>query len=296
MFSTLILALAAATSSATHRDTVSYAFGSFFGKNAHEQLTARDSVNFNLDLYLKAFNTHVRKDSAHYLMTEDAIYKTLNNIKKIAQDEKQKLDGTLLVQNTSVSYALGAYLAKQVYAQVIERDSIDLDLDIFCKAFRTRFKKDSAHYLLNDEQATKILSDISRQNNEKWQNANIAFLIKNKYAKGIVTTESGLQYKVITKGKGAVPGNSSTVKVHYTGTLINGKKFDSSIDRGEPLEFEINAVIPGWTEVLKLMKVGSKVVAWIPPDLGYGKKGRPPKIPGNSVLVFEMELLDAQNP
>ena len=72
--------------------------------------------------------------------------------------------------------------------------------------------------------------------------------------------------------------------------------FADTYASGEPLEFEINAVIPGWTEVLKLMKVGSKVVAWIPPDLGYGEKGRPPKIPGNSVLVFEMELLDAQNP
>ena len=82
------------------------------------------------------------------------------------------------------------------------------------------------------------------------------------------------------------------MKVHYTGTLLDGKEFDSSVKRGEPLEFPINAVIPGWTEMLKLMKVGEKVTAWIPSDLAYGPYGRPPQIPGNSMLIFEMELID----
>ena len=107
-----------------------------------------------------------------------------------------------------------------------------------------------------------------------------------------MTTESGLQYKVITEGTGATPADGDIVKVHYTGTLLDGTKFDSSVDRGEPLEFPIGAVIPGWTEMLKLMKVGGKVTAWIPSDLAYGPRGRGPQIPGNSALVFEMELID----
>lgn len=296
MFSNLILALAIAAPLATQKDSVSYAFGTFFAKSAHSQLTARDSVNFNLDLYLEAFRIHFRQDTAHYLMKEDAIYKALRNLQHVAQEEKQKLSGTLLDKGTTVGYALGAYLGKQVHDQVVARDSVDLNIDIFCQAFEIRFKENSAKYLLSDEEAHAILLDVSKRKDAERRRANDEFLVKNKKAKGIVTTKSGLQYKVIAKGKGATPGHTDIVKVHYTGTLINGKKFDSSFDRGEPLEFKIDAVIPGWTEMLELMKVGEKVMVWIPPELGYGENGRPPKIPGHSVLVFEMELLDTHAP
>ena len=122
-----------------------------------------------------------------------------------------------------------------------------------------------------------------------------AFLAKNKTAEGVVTTASGLQYKVETEGTGATPTDEDKVKVHYTGTLLNGEKFDSSIDRGQPLEFPVTAVIAGWTEMLKLMKVGEKVTAWIPSELAYGPRGNR-AIPGNSVLKFEMELLEVIPP
>lgn len=119
-----------------------------------------------------------------------------------------------------------------------------------------------------------------------------AFLASNKSAKGVKTTASGLQYQVITEGKGAKPAATDTVKVHYTGTLLDGTKFDSSVDRGQPATFALNQVIPGWTEGLQLMPEGSKYTLWIPSDLAYGDKGTPGPIGPNATLKFEVELLE----
>lgn len=117
------------------------------------------------------------------------------------------------------------------------------------------------------------------------------FLAENGKKTGIKTTKSGLQYEVITEGKGVLPKDASVVSVNYKGTLIDGSEFDSSYKRGKPAEFPVNGVIPGWTEALKLMKVGSKYKLYVPSDLAYGEGGRP-GIPPNSVLIFEVELLD----
>ena len=209
----------------------------------------------------------------------------------------------LVTEKDSNSYAFGAHFANQVYQQLIARDSLELDVDIFVQAFRDRFSQDSSKVLMNDSLVFATLMNIQQKKqdemrkkdsiaNETRKAENAAFFEKNKTAEGVVTTESGLQYKILTEGTGATPGDSDIVKVHYTGTLLDGKEFDSSVKRGEPLEFPINAVIPGWTEMLKLMKVGEKVTAWIPSDLAYGPYGRPPQIPGNSMLIFEMELID----
>lgn len=121
------------------------------------------------------------------------------------------------------------------------------------------------------------------------------FLEANKAKPGVITTASGLQYQVITEGKGASPKATDTVKVHYLGTLIDGTKFDSSYDRGQPVEFPLNQVIPGWTEALQLMKVGGKNKLFIPANIAYGPQGRP-GIPGNSTLIFEVELLGIEKP
>lgn len=119
-----------------------------------------------------------------------------------------------------------------------------------------------------------------------------AFLAKNKSASGVKTTASGLQYAVVTEGKGPKPAATDTVKVHYTGTTLDGTKFDSSVDRGEPAQFALNAVIPGWTEGLQLMPVGSKYTLWIPSNLAYGDRGTPGPIGPNATLKFEVELLE----
>ncbi|MCF0216975.1 MAG: FKBP-type peptidyl-prolyl cis-trans isomerase [Fibrobacteraceae bacterium] len=216
-----------------------------------------------------------------------------------------KTKSALVTEKDSVSYALGSHFGNQAHFQLVTRDSIDLDLDLFIQAFKERYNDDSAKFMMNDSVIFETLTNLSQKRQmekvrkdsiaaEANKAEGVAFLEKNKTAEGVVTTASGLQYKVITEGTGAVPGDSDIVKVHYTGTLLNGTKFDSSIDRGQPLEFPINAVIPGWTEMLKLMKVGGKVTAWIPSDLAYGPHGRGPQIPGNSLLVFEMELIDTR--
>ncbi len=116
------------------------------------------------------------------------------------------------------------------------------------------------------------------------------YLAKNKARAGVKTTASGLQYEVLKKGSGPKPKATDTVKVHYHGTLIDGTVFDSSIQRGQPIEFAVNGVIPGWTEALQLMPVGSKWKLFVPPAIAYGPQARG-NIPPNSVLVFEVELL-----
>ena len=117
------------------------------------------------------------------------------------------------------------------------------------------------------------------------------FLEENLKNEGIMVTESGLQYKVLVEGTGEKPAETDRVRVHYTGTLIDGTKFDSSVDRGEPAEFRLRGVIPGWTEGLQLMPVGSKYMFYIPYQLGYGERGAGATIKPFSALIFEVELL-----
>lgn len=140
---------------------------------------------------------------------------------------------------------------------------------------------------------------INRRNNLKLaehnRKAGAAFLITNGQKDGIAETSSGLQYEVITKGTNdSFPSARSTVKVHYHGTLIDGAIFDSSVDRGEPIEFGLNQVIKGWTEGLQLMSVGDKFRFFIPANLAYGNGSAGIITPG-SVLIFEVELLDFSN-
>jgi FKBP-type peptidyl-prolyl cis-trans isomerase len=118
------------------------------------------------------------------------------------------------------------------------------------------------------------------------------FLAKNKAQKGVQTLPSGLQYTVEKEGTGPSPTATDLVSVHYRGTLMNGEEFDSSYKRGQPAEFQVGGVIPGWTEALQKMKVGGKWKLVIPPNLAYGEEGRFPRIPPNALLIFEVELLD----
>lgn len=120
------------------------------------------------------------------------------------------------------------------------------------------------------------------------------YLAKNKTKEGVKTTTTGLQYEVVKEGTGAQPVDGDEVTVHYTGTLVDGTKFDSSRDRNEPAKFNVNQVIPGWTEAIKLMKVGANYKLTIPSELGYGARGAGPAIPPHSVLLFDVELLDTK--
>lgn len=189
----------------------------------------------------------------------------------------------------SFSYALGLSMAGFYKEQGIE----NINTALVTKA-------------LNDVKAGKPQLDESDINNTivafmqsakskkaaPYKKEGQAFLDSNKKATGVITLPSGLQYRIIKEGTGAKPAATDKVKVHYQGSLTNGKVFDSSIERGEPIEFNVNEVIPGWTEALLLMTVGSKWQLFIPSDLGYGDAGAGTDIPPGSTLLFDVELLD----
>ncbi len=194
----------------------------------------------------------------------------------------------------STSYALGVLLAQQ-HKMGLENTpgGKDLDIDIMTSAFHSVLKGDSAS--ISFEKANEIVSAYFQGAQGKIAQKNLeegnAFLEKNKANAGVKVTPSGLQYEVIKEGTGKMPNDSDMVKVHYHGTLIDGKVFDSSVDRGEPAEFPVNGVIPGWTEALQMMPVGSKWKIYLPASLAYGERA-PQEIGPNKVLIFEVELLE----
>lgn len=141
------------------------------------------------------------------------------------------------------------------------------------------------------DQAANMQTQNSEQKNE--QSAK-TFLEANAKKEGVQTLPSGLQYKVISNGTGAKPTDNDVVVVDYEGTLINGTEFDSSYKRGEPATFPVSAVIPGWTEALKLMNQGSTWMLYIPPNLAYGERGAPPAIGPNEALIFKVHLINVK--
>jgi FKBP-type peptidyl-prolyl cis-trans isomerase len=156
--------------------------------------------------------------------------------------------------------------------------------------------------LLSQAEAMQVMQEFSQQLQasqaqererimEKNSQEGKAFLEKNATAEGVITTESGLQYQVLTEGDGPIPQKSDKVKVHYRGTTLDGAEFDSSYRRGEPAVMDVSGVIAGWTEALQLMKVGSKYKLFIPADLAYGAQGAGNTIEPNATLIFEIELL-----
>jgi FKBP-type peptidyl-prolyl cis-trans isomerase len=140
------------------------------------------------------------------------------------------------------------------------------------------------------ERQTAKRKELADQNSKEAE----AFLTQNKTKEGVITLPSGLQYKILTTGTGPKPAASDTVVTHYKGTFLNGTQFDSSYDRGEPAKFTVNGVIPGWTEALQLMPVGSKWQLFIPPNLAYGENGFQNVIPPNSALLFDIELISIE--
>jgi FKBP-type peptidyl-prolyl cis-trans isomerase FklB len=189
----------------------------------------------------------------------------------------------------SVSYSLGVSIGSGMQSQGMET----LNYDAFVKAIQDVMENDSV--LISNQQANMMLNsyfqNLHTQRVEKNKEAGEQFLAENKAKDGVQTTQSGLQYKVLQEGAGQTPTADDVVTVHYTGKLINGKVFDSSVERGEPATFGVNQVIPGWTEALQLMRVGSKYQLYIPSDLAYGPRGAGQDIGPNETLIFDVELL-----
>ena len=199
----------------------------------------------------------------------------------------------------SLSYAFGI-----VNYNALIGDSLSLDPVIVAKAMLDGkkgkpFMSDEAArgfimVFINEREAAKQAKQakLNKVTFQDYISENEAFLSKNKERTGVTVTPTGLQYEVIKMGTGPKPTNGSTVKVHYVGTLIDGTEFDSSIKRNEPAQFPVSGVIPGWTEALQLMPVGSKFKLFLPESIGYGASGAGDVIKPYSTLVFEVELLE----
>ena len=195
------------------------------------------------------------------------------------------------------SYAIGFDIGSSLRDQKID----DLDLDIMLQGMEDAQK--GAEGAMTSDEMMEALNNFQQEMMRRQQaqyetdsannlSAGEAFLAENATKEGVMTTESGLQYRVVEEGSGRRPSATDRVTVHYRGTLIDGTEFDSSYSRGEPATFGLNQVIPGWTEGLQLMTVGSKYELFIPSDLGYGERGtQGGPIGPNATLVFEVELI-----
>lgn len=197
----------------------------------------------------------------------------------------------LTSENDSASYAMGVYMGIQC-ANMLSAQNYNIDL--FIKAFEAAIA--DAPLLMTPEETVNFLNAYEKKVKERENADRIklgeSFLAENAKREGVHTTASGLQYQVVKMGEGPKPVSTDVVKVHYEGTLLDGTKFDSSIDRGKPTEFPLNRVIKGWTEGLQLMPIGSKFTFYIPYQLAYGTQGAGNLIKPYSTLIFEVELLE----
>ena len=221
----------------------------------------------------------------------------------VAKDKKKKSDAPVadvckqvfFNQVDSMSYALGMNVGTGLNKSLKTLPDGKVNLDVFIKALTSSLKGDSL--LLKDEFANEYLNKYFTaakiKEVEAKKGAGEKFLAENKTKEGVNTTASGLQYQVLVPAEGPKPKATDSVEVHYQGFLLDGTKFDSSVDRGEPITFPLNQVIPGWTEGVQLMSVGSKYKFFVPYTLGYGEQGTPNggPIPGYATLIFEVQLL-----
>ena len=206
---------------------------------------------------------------------------------------KSESQVNLSTKDDSLNYFMGLY-----YGYGLEQAPWELDGDLIATGL-VQVVKDTSAYdpmtvqaILGELTSSLSAQEDARAQEEATQNmeAGIAFLEENGKREGVITTESGLQYEIISKGEGPMPTASSTVSVFYEGTLIDGTVFDSSYDTGDTVTFPLNNVIRGWTEGLQLMPLGSTYMFYLPSNLGYGAQGGGPIAP-NSTLIFKVELL-----
>ncbi len=218
--------------------------------------------------------------------------------------KKEQADVKLDTVAQQQAYGIGASVGNFLNKDLADKKEIGIELDqaLLMRGFEdalagnAKIDEEKIREVLTaldesvrtkQEEKAKVESEKSKVEGEK-------YLAENANKEGVMVTESGLQYEVLSQGEGAKPVATDVVKVHYKGTLLDGTEFDSSYSRNEPTTFPLNRVIPGWTEGLQLMPVGSKYKFTIPSDLAYGDRDLG-KIPANSTLIFEVELLEIQN-
>jgi FKBP-type peptidyl-prolyl cis-trans isomerase FklB len=221
--------------------------------------------------------------------------------------EKEITKADLKTEDDRVSYSVGFSMGSS-----FKQDELKINLEILQRGMEDGFT--GSKQLLDEEEVKKTMMGFKekmrakkqaeymermeerRKQGEANKEKGRQFLEENKAKEGIVTLESGLQYKILNKGTGASPKPTDTVKCQYRGTTIDGKEFDSSYQRGKPATFAVNRVIKGWTEGLQLMKEGGKWQFFIPSELAYGERGAGNNIGPNEVLIFEVELLEIEKP
>ena len=205
-------------------------------------------------------------------------------------------DPPLKTTRAQASYGIGLSIGQQ-----LKRDGLEIDVEALAQGFRDIFA--DAEPKLSDEQIGVAIRAFQQEMKvklaakrkalaDKNKKEGATFLAENKKKDGVVTLESGLQYKVLKKGNGPKPKVTDTVTAHYHGTLLDGTVFDSSVDAGKPLTISVGGVIRGWREALQLMSVGDKLRLFVPSDLAYGPDGAGDDIGPHAVLIFEVELLE----
>ncbi len=216
---------------------------------------------------------------------EEKIKKLQTEIEQLKKPKTVDLSTT----QKKAGYGMGVLFANNIKAQ----GGDSLDVEAMMAAIQDVFEKKPL--MLDQQSCMPIVQQFMQQAAEKKGAASkaggIAFLEKNKKEPGVIVTSSGLQYKVMTSGNGKTPATTNSVTVHYTGKLIDGTIFDSSVQRGQPATFGVTQVIGGWTEALQLMKEGDKWMVYIPFSIAYGERGSGPKIPPYATLIFELELI-----
>lgn len=194
-------------------------------------------------------------------------------------------------ENDSLSYAFGVDIAKNLESNKVE----NINIEAIAQGMKDQ-QGNGENLKMTPEEAGQFIRGFfdkkAQAETEVAKQEGADFLAENGKNPDVITTPSGLQYIILQEGTGEKPGPESTVKCHYHGTLLDGTVFDSSVERGEPIDFPVNGVIRGWTEALQMMPVGSKWKLFIPYDLAYGERGAGGKIGPYSTLIFEVELLE----
>ena len=244
----------------TFGDSLNYAFGVLNGSSIKNYIASNDSTDEAIEVFINNLNKGIKKD--------------VHN-----------------PQTAEMAANIGRAIREQEPVGLLGIDGLETNYDLIKQGFINGLYNYTEQFDMQSAQMY-VETVISRLKYNATKEAGEKFLAENSLREGVQVTESGLQYEVLVEGKGPKPTAEQTVKVHYEGTLIDGTIFDSSYQRGEPIEFPLNGVIKGWTEGLQLMSVGSKYKLYIPYQLGYGERGAGGSIPPYSALIFTVELLD----